>query len=253
MLLLRAVERELRVYRRVWYGSAFTTFAQPLLFLSAMGLGLGGLIDDRSTDLGGMEYIDFIAPGLLAASVMLNTAGESLWPVMGGVKWMGTYHGMVATQMSPRDVYGGFVVWAGLRAVITTFPFLIVAALLGGIDSLWAPFAVVPVVALALAIAAGLGAYSIRCETDSTFSLIMRLGAMPLFLFSGTFFPVDQFPGPLQVIAYFSPLWHAVEACRSFTTGDLSITVLGHTAVLFAIVAAVWSWGVRGFEEALTP
>src|SRR3546814_16875851 len=75
------------VYRRTWRGSAFSSVVQPLLFLGAMGLGLGGLVDRSAGAVAGLEYVEFVAPGLLAASAFMTAAGESLWPVLGGVKW----------------------------------------------------------------------------------------------------------------------------------------------------------------------
>ncbi len=251
-LVGRALERELLVYVRTWRGSAFTSFVQPLLFLGAMGLGLGGLVDD-SGSTAGMAYIVFVAPGLLAASALLSAAGESLWGVMGGVKWMGQFNSMVATAMTPGDVFGGLVLSTGVRALVAAVPFLAIAAVLGGVSSWFAPLALVPTVLLAMVTSASLSAYSVTCESDSTFPLIMRLGIVPLFLFSGTFFPVRQLPGALQPVVWISPLWHAVEAARDATAGGVDAITVVHLAVLVAILVAAVPFGVRGFTRRLTP
>lgn len=250
----RALERELLVFARTWRGNAFTAIVQPMLFLLAMGIGLGDLVDEGAgSSTVGITYLEFVAPGLLAASALLAVSGEALWGVMGGVKWMGQFKGMVATPMTPGDVYGGLVMSAGVRAGAAAVAFLVVAALLGGVASFWAPLAVVAAVLLAMATMAALSAYAVRKEDDSTFPLIMRLGVIPLFLFSGTFFPVDQLPSAIQPVAFISPLWHGVEVARDAMTGGLDAWTLLHAGVLVALVAVAVPFGVRGFERRLTP
>lgn len=250
----RALERELLVFARTWRGSAFTAIVQPLLFLAAMGIGLGGLVDEGGgSSTVGLGYLEFVAPGLLAASALLAVAGEALWGVMGGVKWMGQFKGMVATPMTPGDVYGGLVLSAGVRAGAAAVAFLVIAAVLGGVPSLWAPLAVVAAVLLAMGAMAALSAYAVRKEDDSTFPLIMRLGVIPMFLFSGTFFPVAQLPELVQPLAVLSPLWHGVEVARDATTGALDGWTLVHAGVLAALVVVAVPFGVRGFEQRLTP
>ncbi len=250
----RALERELLVFARTWRGNAFTAVVQPMLFLLAMGIGLGDLVDEGSgSSTVDITYLEFVAPGLLAASALLAVSGEALWGVMGGVKWMGQFKGMVATPMTPGDVYGGLVLSAGVRAGAAAIAFLVVATVLGGVASFWAPLAVVAAVLLAMATMAALSAYAVRKEDDSTFPLIMRLGVIPLFLFSGTFFPVQQLPDVVQPIAVLSPLWHGVEVARDAMTGALDGWTFVHAAVLVALVAVALPFGVRGFERRLTP
>lgn len=252
VLVFRALERELLVWRLTWRGSAFSAFVQPVLFLGAMGLGLGGLIDDRSASVDGLRYLEFVAPGLLVASAMLSVAGDALWGVMAGVKWMGQFRSMVHTSVAPGDVYAGRAMAAGLRAGVAATAFLVVATLLGGVRSWWAPLAVPVAMLLALATSATLSAYSVTRESDQTFSLIMRLGIIPLFLFSGTFFPVSQLPDAVEPLAWVSPLWHAAEAARMATAGGLGPIVLAHVGVLVAVVAVVTPLGIRAFERRLT-
>ena len=253
-LVIRALERELLVFARTWRGSAFTSFVQPMLFLGAMGLGLGGLIDgDTGSAAPGFDYLVFVAPGLLVASALISAAGGSLWGVMGGVKWMGQFNSMVATAMKPGDVYGGLVLSTGVRALIAAVPFLGIAAVLGGVPSWWGPVALVPTVLVAMLSSAALSAYSVRQEDDSTFPLIMRLGIIPLFLFSGTFFPVEQLPDALEPVVWLSPLWHGVEAARDATTGDLDTVTALHLSVLVVLLVAALPAGIRGFTRRLTP
>lgn len=251
-MLRRVVERELLVYRRLWMGSAFSNFVGPVFFLAAMGLGLGNLVDQGAGEVDGVSYLVFVTPGVLAANAMQVTAGESLWPVLGGTKWLRYFHGMVATPLRPADVYGGYVVWLGVRAALGATVFVLVAAVLGGIASWWGVLAVPAAALCALAFAAPLTAYSATRDNDATFGLIMRVGIVPLFLFSGTFFPVEQLPALLRPLVWLSPLWHGVELCRAATTGSVdALAAVAHVAVLLAVVALGWTFGVRAFTEKL--
>ena len=249
--LLRVVEREARVFRRLWRGSVFSSLLAPLLFLGAMGVGLGGLVDERNPDVAGVSYLQFVAPGLLVASAMQATAGGSLWPVLGGFKWLRTYHGVVATPVPPGALYGGLITWLSIRTGISATAFLLVAALLGAIPSWWG-LAALPVAMLcAAAFAAPLAAFTATQDTDVAFPLVIRMVVMPLFLFSGTFFPTEQLPDGLRPLIVLSPLYHAAELARAATTGHLGWASLGHAAVLAGCVAAGAWWGRRTFQRRL--
>jgi lipooligosaccharide transport system permease protein len=253
--ILRAAEREVRVFRRLWRGSVSFAFIQPLLFLAAMGLGLGGLVEENTGDVEGVPYLAFVVPGLLAASAMLVASGEALWPLMGRLKWVGSYKAMVATPITAADAYGGWLVWIALRTTVAAVSFLTVAALLGGVPSPWGVLGVPAALLCGVAFAALIGAYTASQETDFRFPVIMRLGIMPLFLFSATFFPVDELPSGVRPLTWLSPLWHGVELCRSATTGDFlgAGRTIAHVAVLAAMVVLGWRWGTRTFTRRLTP
>jgi lipooligosaccharide transport system permease protein len=247
-------EREARVWSRLWRGSVFSGILQPMLFLGAMGLGLGGLVDENTGPVEGLDYLTFVAPGLLAASALQHAAGSSLWPVMGGVKWMRHYHGAVATPIRPADVCSGFLLWMGANMTINAVPFMVVAALLGGVPSAWGVLAVPGAVLSALAFAAPLVAYAVTQEVESSFPVVLRLIVLPLFLFSGTFFPLDNLPAGLRPMAWVTPLWHGVELCRGATTGSLELgPAVLHVAFLAACVGIGVAWGHRAFTRRLTP
>lgn len=252
--VMRVVEREARVFRHLWYGSIFSALVAPVLYLTAIGVLLGDLVDRQTGVVEGLDYLTFVSAGLMTASAMQTAAPGALWPVMAGFKWLGFYHGMAATPIEPRHVIGGLVVWNFLRTAVWSVPFLVFAAALGGVESWWAPLSV-PVAALTgAAFSAPLAAFVATQETDQTFPLIMRLGVLPLFLFSGTFFPIDILPGWLQGLAVASPLWHGVEVVRGATTGTLAPWPdVGHLAVLLAVVAAGWAIGTRTFARRLAP
>src|SRR5260221_12288172 len=105
--VMRVVEREVRVFARLWRSAVFSTFLAPVLFLAAMGLGLGGLVDEHSGKVAGLSYLDFVAPGLLVASAMQVAANESMWPVLGAVKWVKDFFASVATSSKPGSLVGG--------------------------------------------------------------------------------------------------------------------------------------------------
>ncbi len=251
--LFRVVEREALVYARLWRGLAFSTFVQPALYLGAMGVGLGGLVKAHSGTVAGLSYLDFIAPGLLVASAMQLAASESMWPVLGGAKWMRQFHGVVATPISPGQLYGGFVLWTALRSMIGAAAFLLVAALLGAVPSAWGILAIPAAGLCSGAVCALLTAYSIRLDSDVSFPMIMRLGILPLFLFSGTFFPINQLPRGLHPFAALSPLWHGVEIARSATTGHFdAASIAAHIAVLAGCIAVGAYFGIRNFAWRLS-
>ena len=251
---LRIVEKEWLAWRRLWKASVFQATISPLLFLAAMGLGLGDLVNKGSGGVNGVDYLVFVTPGLMAASAMMQAAGESLWPVLGGVKWMRTYHAAVATPVSAGALFAGHVLWTCLRVLLSASVFLVVATILGGVPSWWGVLAIPAAVLGASVFAAALNAYAVTQESDLPFAVIMRIGLFPLFLFSGTFFPTSRLPDWLEPVSWFSPLWHAVELCRAATTGSSPSfgTVAGHVAFLVAALAAGCWWGVRRFTRALT-
>ena len=248
---LRVTAYYARLWRRYWVSWAVTAMLVPLLFLGALGLGLGSLVDESRT-VDGFEYLVFVAPGIMAASAVMAASGESLWPVLGGIKWNRVLHGVAATPVTPGQIYAGFLAWTITHVAMNATLFLVVAALLGAVESGWAVLAV-PATALgALGCAAPLTAYAAGRDSDTTFAVLMRLVVIPMFLFSGTFYPVDQLPEALEWLARVTPLWHAIELGRGATTGTLSLTAgLAHAAVLLAMIAAGCLWGVGVFREKL--
>jgi lipooligosaccharide transport system permease protein len=251
--VFRIVEREALVYARLWRGLVFSTFVQPVLYLAAMGIGLGHLVSAHSGTVDGLTYLQFIAPGLLVASAMQLAASESMWPVLGGAKWMRQFHGVVATPIGPGELFGGFVTWTALRSMFGAAAFLLVAALLGAIPSAWGVLAIPAAALCAAAFSPLLAAYSITVDSDASFPMIMRLGILPLFLFSGTFFPISQLPSALQPLAALSPLWHGVELARAATTGTFHpAAITAHVAFLAACIAVGTRLGTRNFTRRLS-
>jgi lipooligosaccharide transport system permease protein len=252
--VFRVVEREARVWLRLWHGLAFSMFVQPALYLAAMGVGMGELVNAHSGKVAGLDYLVFVAPGLLVASSMQLGAGEGMWPVLAGVKWIRFYHGVVATPITPGEVCLGHIVWITIRTMVSASAFLIVAALLGAVPSAWGVLAIPAAALTAISFTAGIAAFAVTQDSDVSFPMMMRLGILPLFLFSGTFFPISQLPRGLEVLAVFSPLWHGVELARAATTGSFDgPAILFHVAFLSACVGVGLYYGTRNFARRLYP
>ncbi len=240
-------------YRRTWRGSIYTSVVTPVLYLAAMGVGLGKLVDAHGVArLGGVSYLAFLAPGLLAAAAMQTAVHESSYPVLGSVKWRRTYYAAAATPMRPADIFHGHLLFSVMRLVMNSAIFLVVMAAFGAVGSAWA-IATIGVGALTgLAFAAPLEAWAVTRTSTQSFNLVFRFGMIPLFLFSGTFFPVTQLPGWARVIAYATPLWHGVALCRELSLGTATLAAaLGHVAYLAALAAAGIAAGNRTYRRRL--
>ncbi len=253
---LRVVEANARTYRRTWKGSVVTTFLSPVLFLAAMGLGLGSLVD-RETGaraLEGLAYISFLAPGLLAATTMQTGASESSWPVMAGIKWIKTFDAALATPVGVPDLVAGHLVWVAVRLLMTSVVLVVVIASFGAVSLADALLAVPAAVLTGMAFAAPVTAYTASTEQETRLSSLFRFAIIPMFLFSGTFFPASQLPDWLESVAYATPLWHGVELCRGAALGtDATLPVAAHASYLLAWVAVGWSLSVRSLRRRLLP
>jgi lipooligosaccharide transport system permease protein len=239
---LRVLAHLLLAWRRVWRGTVFTGFAAPLLYLGAMGFGLGSLLSQRGQLVEGVEYVAFLAPGLLAATAMQTGVGESTWPVLSGIKWQRQYHAMLASPLKAGDVVTGHLLYVCCRLAVGAGVFLLVATLLGAVHSVWALLAVPVVLLVGLAHAGPVFAFSTLQENDSGFNWLFRFGVTPMFLFSGTFFPVSRLPDWLEPAAWVTPLWHGVELCRALLLGRpfeaIDLVHVGYLA-LWAVVGVL--------------
>lgn len=240
-------------YRRTWRGSIYSSLLNPLLFLGAMGLGLGSLVNARSpASLGGVSYLAFLAPGLLAATGMQTAVGESTYPVFGSVKWNKTYQAAVASPLRPADVFHGHLLFVTMRLAMNCAMFLAVAAALGAVASPWALLALPVAVLTGLAFATPIEAWAVTRTKDTSFSVIYRFGMIPMFLFAGIFFPVSQLPGWLRPLAYATPLWHGVALCRALSLGAATLgPALLHVAYLAAVTIAGVLAGRRTYRRRL--
>ena len=251
---LRVVEAHALVYRRTWRGSVISTFFSPVLYLLAMGIGLGSLVDQGSgsTDLGGLSYLAFLAPGLLVATAMQTGAGDGSWPVMAGIKWTKTYHATLATPIGVRDLVVGHLGWVAVRLTFVSVVFVAIMAAFGAVESWAGVIAVAPAVLTGLAFAAATTAYAAHLDSDTGLSTLFRFGIVPMFLFSGTFFPISQLPDWLEPLANIVPLWHGVELARSLALGiPTSWSPLIHIGYLLVWIVGSTLVAFRTFSRKL--
>jgi lipooligosaccharide transport system permease protein len=244
----------LTVYKRTWRGSIIGRFLSPLFFLLAMGIGLGSLVDDRVGGVQGLPYLQFVVPAIVATQTMWVAMGESTYQVLGYIKWNMGYHAMLATPMTVRDVLRGHFLAVAAHLTTATTIFMAVASLFGGCGSGAAVFCLPIAVLTGMAFTTPVFAFTARQEGDDGFNILFRWIVTPLMLFSGTFFPVEQLPGWMQPVAWVTPLWHGVEACRSVATGSVSWgPLLGHLLVLVAYAAVGWWLAERSIAKRLVP
>jgi lipooligosaccharide transport system permease protein len=226
-------------YKRTWRSSMTVSFLEPLLYLAAMGIGLGTLVDHHVHEVQGVSYLTFVAPGLLSSATMQVGVSESTYPVMGAIKWVKTYLAMLATPLRVVDVLRGHLAWIVLRLTVVSGVFLGILAAFGLTRSWEAVFALPGAILTGLAFSTPMIAFSATQEKDAAFAVIYRFGVVPLFLFSGIFFPITRLPGWLQPVALATPLYHGVALCRSVVLGNASLgPSIGHAAYLTALVVA---------------
>lgn len=248
-------EYKARVYRRVWRGSIFSTFLSPVLFLAAMGIGLGGFVDHGNAiaSLGGVSYAAFLAPGLLAAQGMQTATSESTWTVMGGFTWDRTFHGMYATPVTVAGIVFGQLAWVAVRLTIVAGAFFLVMLAFGFVASPLGVLGIGASVLTGLAFAAPITAFAAGRKNDTAFSVIFRFFITPLFLFSGTFFPIEKLPAVIQPIAWLTPTWHGVALARGLSLGTIEpLGAVIHLAVLGGYIALGLAWALLAFRRALS-
>lgn len=233
----RVWQRNWLVYRRLWHRSLAFGFIQPILFLTAMGLGIGALLGQQDlAAFGGFEYLHWLGPGLLAAMAMQTATFESTYPIMNKIMWGRNYEAMLSTPVGIRSIVGGELAWSAFRIATLATVFLVVLTLFGIPRSPMALLAVPVATLVGVAFSSNLIAFTATQRNDVGFSAIFRFVINPLFLFSGTFFPLSQLPDFAIAIAWLTPLYHGVELIRGAILDTLDpVTAPLHLAYLLAM------------------
>jgi lipooligosaccharide transport system permease protein len=236
--VLAVVGWHARGYRKLWRGTITVSFLNPIFFLLSIGVLLGSLVDRRNPDLGGLSYLEFVAPALRATTAMQTASSQTTYPVLAGLKWLRTYHAVVATPVRVVELVAGVLTWAGVRIALAVSVFALVAGIGGAFASPLAALAPLAALLCGLAFAAAIAAFSSSLEDDQWLPALFRFGLVPLFLFSGTFFPVEQLPDWLEPLAWATPLWHGVELCRDLAANRVELLpTAGHVVYLVALAA----------------
>jgi lipooligosaccharide transport system permease protein len=229
---------------RSWRGYLFSSLTEavgtPLLYLLALGVGLGSLIDSGSGSpaLGGVSYLDYVAPALLVAAAVQVATAESSYPAYSRFKWTKVFWGVTATPVTPREVCDGQVLFIGTRLITGSALYYLVLLAFGAAGGptglLMIPFALLTGLSCAVWVLA-LGAH-IKSEGQA-FNVLFRFVLIPMTLFSGSFFPITEIPLAFRWLAWISPLWHGNELARGAALHDLQLwPAVGHLAYLSAVL-----------------
>jgi lipooligosaccharide transport system permease protein len=238
-------------YKKVWRTGIFTSFVQPFLTLLALGLGVGGLVTNKS-GIGGLSYARFIGPGLLVSSCMLTGAAEGMWLVLGSVNWTREYHAQAASPISTRDIVHGHVIWIIVRTGIGAVMVGVALSLFPSTRSIGVLAAVPVAVATGLAFGMPIAAYSVTLERDIAFANLQRFFLNPLYLFAGAFFPFQQLPVGVRWVAGFFPVWHGIEVARdAMTPIHAAWPIALHLAVIVAWISGGMLVAYRTFAKRL--
>lgn len=249
-------EARLRNMAKFLWVIVFEALANPMLYLISVGIGIGSLVDQNLGDdgVGGVSYLTFLAPALLATTAIQSAMDEVVFPSLDGFKWQKSYFAMNATPITPRQIASGVFLAAMVRTVFAVTCYWILLYLFGALESDRAWLAIVTAILAGAGFGAlMLGLISFIDNEDLFLTVVNRMIIMPMFLFSGTFYPLSNMPIFLQPIGWISPIWHATELGR-FLTYDYPISgvmVMVHIVVMLVLLITGLLWAFKNFERRL--
>lgn len=237
-------EQVLRVMKGYGWSIFLYSVGQPAAYLFAMGVGLATLVDTNSaTAFGGVSYLAYIAPALLISAAVMTAATEFTFPVMDGFKWRRVYYGPHASPLTPEQIAAGQIIAVTVRLVLQSAIYFAIVAIFGASPSGWAWISILVGTLAGLAFGLPLMAYAATIKDDKgQFAMVMRFIVMPLFLFSGTFFPLDTLPVLVRWIGWISPIWHGTELGRVLSYGYEEPPVLTIIHIVFLVGLACFGW-----------
>jgi lipooligosaccharide transport system permease protein len=229
----------------------------PVLYLLSVGIGIGALVDANSGGVNplGVPYLTFLAPALLATAAIQSAMDETTFPTMQGFLWDKSFFSMIATQLTGRDIVGGIMIASAIRCIFNTMIYALVLVAFGAI-----PITSVPVLIFA-AIFAGISFAAVMLavtsfvkQDDGFYAIVGRFILTPMFMFSGTFYPLENLPIYLQWIGWVSPVWHATNLGRNLSYGlDVEQWLLAiHVIFLAALLVVAMVVASRKFQSRLT-
>ena len=246
-------EQVLRVMKGYGWTIVMYGVGQPVAYLFAMGVGLATLVQTNGAGVfGGVSYLTFIAPALLISAAVMTAANEFTFPVMDGFKWRRVYYGPHASPLTPAQIAGGHIIAVTLRFLLQSAIYFAVVALFGASPGEWGWVSILIATLAGLSFGLPLMAYAATIKEDrGQFAMVMRFIVMPLFLFSGTFFPLDTLPLGVRWIGWISPIWHGTELGRVVSYGyeeEPWLTIV-HVVFLLVLAAAGWVLTKRQFAK----
>lgn len=249
-------EHMIRAMRAYGWTIVVGAVGQPIVYLLGLGLGLAALISVPIVDGGEqVRYLVFVAPALLMSATIAVASEEFTYPVMAGFKWRRYFYGFNASPLASPQIANGVVIGAGARMLVVAVAYYVFIWIFGAVpDPATGWLSIFVAVLAGLSFGIPLMAYAASIEDDrGQFAMVQRFVFMPMFLFSGTFYPLTALPGWLQWIGWISPLWHASEAGRMLTYGHAGggLVLFGHLAYLVALAVFGWFLARAIFERRL--
>lgn len=246
----KLVHHNYLAYKHFWV--AFVTgFFEPLFYLVGVGFGVGQFVETIPYGDVQLEYASYLAPGLLAAATLNGALFDGFFAPFFRLNWEKTYDGIIATPVSISDIAVGEVMWALIRGTIYGAGFLIVMLVLGLIHSPWAVLALPAVMLSGGALSAGAMILTSVTKQLSSLEKVLTLVVFPLFLFSGTFFPVDLYPAYLRPVVQATPLYHSASLLRDLTSGQVGLPTVGHVVYLVAMFVIASATAIRFMRRRL--
>jgi len=224
----KVLGRHMRVFRRTWKHNIMFNVVEPLLYLSAMGFGLGTFVQE----INGMSYLQFIAPGMIALTAMYSATFECTYGTFVRLHYQKTFHAMLAGPITVKDVILGEILYGMVKSIIFGTVILLVVTALGQIKSPAALFIPLLLILQGLVFAVLAMCYTAYTANIDFINYYITLAIMPFFLFGGLYFPVSALPGWVQAINWLNPLYHSVELCRALSLGQMSADLWTHAAIL---------------------
>ena len=247
----RVVQRNMLVYRHGWL-IIVSGFFEPLFYLLGIGYGIGTIVGQVSGP--GTEpipYAAFVAPALLASSCMNGAIADGFFNIFFKLNYQRTYEGLLSTPLGVADIAFGELIWALIRGSLYAAAFLVLMLGMGLILSPWALLAFPAAVLVAASFAAAALTVTTFARRIQDFDLVLGGLVTPMFLFSGTFFPLSSYPDPIQVVVQLTPLYHAVALLRGLTTGAVGPDALVHVAYLAVMLVVGLTVASRRLERRL--
>ncbi|MDA8214641.1 MAG: ABC transporter permease [Nitrospiraceae bacterium] len=217
----RVWQRNFTVYTKLYKSSIALNFVEPVLYLAALGLGLGAFVKE----INGVPYINFIAPGIIASSAMFAATYECTYGTYVRMTYQKTFDAILATPVNIDDLVAGELMWGATKSMLYGTIIMIVISIFGLVDSPLIMLAI-PVLFISGLIFAEISMiFAAIVPGIDSFNYFYTLFMTPMFLFSGIFFPLNTLPPVISKIAFFTPLYHLVNICRAFASGLLSLAV----------------------------
>ena len=239
--------RDAKVWTKFYKASILGNMGEPLLYLLAMGWGLGRMVGT----VDGIPYIQFLAPGLVCSTAMYAATFECTFGSFTRMTRQNTYDAILATPVSLEDIVAGEILWGATKGLLSGAAMLLVMALFGLVTSVWSVLSLGLVFLIGLLFASLSMVVTAKAPSYDFFSYYFTLAIAPMFLFSGIFFPVSNLPGWAQTFAWFLPLTHGVTASRALFAGQVDWTIAGDLLWLLAFSAATFITALRSIRKRL--